>query len=57
MKNKYGAYIVSWDFTNGENKGVLIVGQQKDGKMNIVNAFQNEDAIDIYRKLAKDDGE
>ena len=44
--------LVSVDFTQGEDTGVLIVGrQEKEGKVNIVNAFQGQEAIDIYKKL------
>lgn len=44
--------LVSVDFTKGEDTGVLIVGrQEKEGKVNIVNAFQGQEAIDIYKKL------
>lgn len=44
--------LVSVDFTKGEDIGVLIVGrQEKDGKVNIVNAFQGQEAVDIYKKL------
>lgn len=43
--------LVSVDFTNSTDSGVLIVGRQKDGKVDIVNAFQGQEAIDIYRKL------
>ena len=44
--------LVSVDFTKGEDTGVLIVGrQEKEGKVNIVNAFQGQEAVDIYKKL------
>lgn len=43
--------LVSVDFTRGKDVGVLIVGRQKEGKVDIVNAFQGQEAIDIYRKL------
>ena len=43
--------LVSVDFTQGEDTGVLIVGRQKNGKVDIINAFQGQDAIDIYKKL------
>ena len=43
--------LVSVDFTPGEDTGVLIVGRQKNGKVDIVNAFQGQEAIDIYKKL------
>jgi hypothetical protein len=50
------AYIVSWDFSN-DDTGVLIVGHQKDGKVDIVNAFQGKEAYDIYKKLSGEKGE
>ena len=43
--------LVSVDFTQGEDTGVLIVGRQKNSKIDIVNAFQGQEAIDIYKKL------
>ena len=43
--------LVSVDFTQGEDTGVLIVGRQKNGKVDIVNVFQGQEAIDIYKKL------
>jgi hypothetical protein len=52
MPNTYGAYIVAWDFSNGEDSDVLIVGEQKNSTMNIVNAFQGKEARDIYEKLS-----
>jgi hypothetical protein len=35
----------------GEDTGVLIVGRQKNGKVDVINAFQGQEAIDIYKKL------
>lgn len=43
--------LVSVDFTKGEDTDVLIVGRQNNGKVDIVNAFQGQEATDIYRKL------
>lgn len=43
--------LVSVDFTQGEDTGVLIVGRQKKGKVDVINAFQGQEAIDIYKKL------
>jgi hypothetical protein len=43
--------LVSVDFTKGEDVGVLIVGRQNNGKIDIINAFQGTEAADIYRKL------
>lgn len=43
--------LVSVDFTKGEDIGILLVGRQKEGKVDIINAFQGQEAVDIYRKL------
>ena len=51
MKNS-GAFIVAWDFSNGADNEVLLVGEKKEGRIDIVNAFQGEEAIEIYNKLA-----
>lgn len=49
----HGAYIVSWDFTHGEDVGILLVGNKK-GKndVEIINAFQGEEAYELYKKLS-----
>lgn len=52
MNQTNGAYIVAWDFSRGDDQGVLIIGEQRDGKMNIVNAFQGNEAHDIYERLS-----
>lgn len=46
-----GSVIVSWDFSNGKDVGVLIVGKQKNGKVEIVNAYQGKEAEELYEKL------
>lgn len=33
--------IVSWDFSHGKDVGVLIVGKQEKGKVEIINAYQD----------------
>lgn len=38
--------IVSWDFSHGKDAGVLIVG-----RVEIINAYQGEEAKEIYQKL------
>ena len=49
---KTGSVIVSWDFSKGEDIGVLLVGKKKPGKdVEIINAFQGQEAVDIYNKL------
>ena len=51
-KTSSGAYVVSWDFSNGNDVGVLLVGIRRNGQLKIVNAFQGEEAYDIYKKLS-----
>ena len=53
MTNSFGSYIVSWDFSD-KDTGVLIVGYQENGNVTIVNAFQGEEAYDIYKKLSSE---
>ena len=52
MEITSGAYVVSWDFSNGNDLGVLLVGIKKNGQLKIVNAFQGKEAYDIYKKLS-----
>lgn len=47
-----GSVIVSWDFSNDKDVEVLLVGKKKSGKdVEIINAFQGQEAVDIYKKL------
>ena len=43
--------LVGVDFTRGEDTGVLIVGRQKKGKVEVINAFSGEEAYELYKKL------
>lgn len=42
--------IVGVDFSE-KDQGVLIVGRQKNGVMDIINAFQGKEAYELYMKL------
>ena len=44
-------YLVSVDFSHGKDAGIMLVGKQTNGVVDIVNAFQGEDALEIYQKL------
>ncbi|MBS6180536.1 MAG: hypothetical protein KH921_07085 [Erysipelotrichaceae bacterium] len=46
-----GSVIVSWDFTHGKDVGVLLVGKQTNGRVDIVNTFQGAEAEELYKKL------
>lgn len=53
-----GAFIVSWDFSHGKDYDILLVGRMAPGKdVEIINAFQGEEAFEIYEKLATKKGE
>lgn len=43
--------IVSWDFSHGKDVGVLIVGYQKNGRVEVINAYQGEEAHELYERL------
>lgn len=50
--NMSGSVIVSWDFSNGKDSGILLVGKKEKGKdMVVINAFQGKEAEDLYLKL------
>lgn len=48
-----GNFIIGYDFSNGLNKEILIVGKQtaRNKPVEIVNAFQGKEAREIYEKL------
>lgn len=46
-----GSVIVSWDFSHGEDMGVLLVGKQVNGQVEVINAYQGEEAYELYRRL------
>ena len=43
--------IVNWDFSRGKDAGILIVGSQQNGRVDIINAYQGKEAYELYRKL------
>ena len=43
--------IVSVEFSHGRDKGILLVGKQQDGAVQIVNAFQGKEAEELWDKL------
>lgn len=44
--------LVSVDFSHGVDVGVLIVGRRlPNGYTAIVNAFQGDEAVELYKKL------
>lgn len=55
MANKLqtsGCFLVSFDFSNGRDHDVVIVGEKQRGKeVQIINAFRGKEAREIYEKL------
>lgn len=47
-----GSLIISWDFTHGRDKDILLVGKQKNGVVEVINAFQGIEAFELWKKLA-----
>ena len=43
--------IIGVSFTSDKDNNVMIVGRKKNDVMSIVNAFQGEEAIELYNKL------
>ena len=44
--------LIGYDFTNGKDTGVLIVGRKTPGEaIDIVNAFQGQEAEELYKRL------
>ena len=50
MKELNGSLVVGYDFTD-KDTGVLIIGKQENGWVNVINAFQDKEAVDIFNKL------
>ena len=47
-----GSLIISYDFTNGKDNSVLLVGEkQPRGAVKVINAFQGKEAEDLYLQL------
>ena len=50
--------LVSYDYTHGRDTSVLIVGRKlPDQSVDIINAFQGEEAEELYKKLVTKDSE
>jgi len=51
---EHGCYLVSWDFTRGKDKCIVLVGNKsKDGKdIDIANAFEGNEAFELIKQLS-----
>lgn len=51
-----GCLLVSYDFTNGKDKSIVLVGQKGiNGETVVINGFQGKEAEEIFAKLTKTD--
>ena len=47
-----GCFLVSYDFTNGKDKSIMLVGQRDTkGNIVIINGFQGKEAEELFAKL------
>lgn len=52
MEKVNDTFIVSFSFSDPEaKKGVAVIGKRVKGVATIVNAFEGEEAWDLYQKL------
>ena len=53
IKEKHGCLVVSFDFEEGDVPMVLVGYKSETRKddVDIINAFQGQNAIDIFKKL------
>lgn len=49
--NTTDTILVSFDFTHGIDKSVLVVGRKEGATLKIVNAFFGKEAEEMYKKL------
>lgn len=43
--------IIGISFDSGKDTNIMIVGRKKNDVMSIVNAFQGDEAVELYKKL------
>lgn len=51
-----GCFLVSYDFTNGKDKSIMLVAQKDTkGETTVINGFQGEEAEELFAKLTTTD--
>ena len=52
MEHRNNALVIGYDLSEGNmRKALVIMRYDQNGRMKVVNAFYDDDAIDIYSKL------
>ena len=52
MEHRNNALVIGYDLSEGNmRKALIVMRYDQNGRMKVVNAFYDADAIDIYSKL------
>ena len=52
MEHRNNALVIGYDLSDGNmRKALVVMRYDQNGRMKVVNAFYDDDAIDIYSKL------
>ena len=52
MEHGNNALVIGYDLSEGNmRKALIVMRYDENGRMKVVNAFYDDDAIDIYSKL------
>ena len=56
LPNGSGCFLVGYDFTNGKDESIMLVGQIDDkGNIEVINGFQGSEAEELFAKLTTTD--
>ena len=57
MIPEHGSVIVSWDYTNGKDKAIAVIGKKAPGQaIKVINAYEGDEAIALIKKLVEKEG-
>lgn len=51
MNKLTGSLIVGYDLGEDGKTGVLVIGKQEKGKMKVLNAVKDQEALDLFNRL------
>ena len=55
MEHRNNALVIGYDLSDGNmRKALIVMRYDENGRMKVVNAFYDDDAIDIYSKLTSE---
>ena len=54
MIPEHGSVIVAWDYTNGKDKAIAVIGKKIPGQeVKVINAYEGDEAIELVKKLVE----